>query len=128
MAEDLLDHWVRLIKTIFPANAWIDSRIFNNGHLILIDWKLEDDPKHPSKRSKKIEIIIKEASIDEYLDKSKQDRELSDATLKKLIGERFNHFNSEGFIGATPYAPTERWSIPKHVFNGDGKPPQGLDS
>lgn len=120
MADDLLDYWVKLIKVIFPANAWIASRFLNNDHLVQIDWNLEDDPKRPNRRSKKIEIIIKEDSIDDYLDKSRQDRELSDAMLKKHIGDRFRQFNSDD-AGATQYASTVRWLIPKYVFNG--KPP-----
>lgn len=121
MADDLLDYWIRLIKTIFPANAWIDSRFSNNGHLIQIDWKLDDDAKHPNKRSRKIEIIIKEGSIDDYLNKNKTDRELSDVMLKKFICDRFNHFNPDDDSCTAQYASKERWLIPKHLFNG--KPP-----
>ena len=33
MAEDILDYWTRLIKTIFPENAWITSRFFKNDCL-----------------------------------------------------------------------------------------------
>ena len=125
MADDLLDYWVKLIKMIVPANAWIASRFSNNDHLIQIDWKLGNDPKHPDKRSKKIEIIIKEGTIDDYLNQNKNDRELSDAILKKLIGERFNHFNAADNTSATSYSSPERWLIPRHVFNG--KPPLGAD-
>jgi hypothetical protein len=118
MADDLLDYWVNLIKTIFPANAWISSRFLNNGHLIQIDWKLENDPEHPNKRSKKIEIIIKEGSIDDYLNKNKTDREVSDTMLKELICDRFHHFNADDDTYAAQYGSTERWLIPRHVFNG----------
>jgi hypothetical protein len=121
MADDLLDYWVGLIKTIFPANAWISSRFSNNGHLIQIDWKLENDPKYPNKRSKKIEIIIKEDSIEDYLNKNKKDRELSDAILKELICERFHHFNPDDDTYSAQFGSTERWLIPKHVFTA--KPP-----
>jgi len=124
MADDLLDYWVGLIKPIFPANAWIASRFSNNGHLIQIDWKLEHDPKRPNRRSKKIEIIIKEGAIEDYLNKNKTDRELSDTVLKDLICDRFNHFNPDDDSSAAPYGSTERWLIPRHVFTG--KPP--LDS
>jgi hypothetical protein len=111
MAEDLLDYWVRLIKTIFPANAWITSRFFNNDHLIQIDWKLNNDPKHPNKRSNKIEIIIKEGAIEDYLEKNKKDRELSDIMLKEFICERFNRFSSDNDIYAPQHATKEKWFI-----------------
>ncbi|MFH1080132.1 MAG: hypothetical protein V1766_07725 [Pseudomonadota bacterium] len=118
MAEDLLDYWVRLIKTVFPANAWIISRFFNNDHLIQIDWKLENDPKNPNKRSKKIEIIIKERAIENYLDKNKKDRELSDIMLKEFICERYNHLSSNDDIYTTQYVPRETWLISKDILNG----------
>jgi hypothetical protein len=117
MAEDLLDYWVRLIKTIFPANAWINSRFSNNDHLIQIDWKLQNDSENPTKRSKKIEIIIKAGAIEDYLDKNKKDRELSDIMLKEFICERYNHFISDNDIRTNQYASTETWSISRDVLN-----------
>jgi hypothetical protein len=121
MAEDLLDYWVRLIKTIFPANAWITSRFFNNDHLIQIDWKFQDDLENPTRRSKKIEIIIKEGAIEDYLDKNKKDRELSDIMLKEFICGRYNHFISDDDIHANQYASSEKWLISRDVI--DCKPP-----
>jgi len=117
MAEDLLDYWVRLIKTIFPANAWINSRFSNNDHLIQIDWKLQNNSENPTKRSKKIEIIIKGSAIEDYLDKNKKDRELSDILLKEFICERYNHFISDNDIHTNQYASTETWSISRDVIN-----------
>ena len=117
MAEDLLDQWVRLIKTIFPAHAWITSRLSNNDHIIQIDWKLGDDPKHPNKRSKKIEIIIKEDAIENYLGKNKEGRELSDILLKEFIHERYNHFSPNNNDNDTAqYVPKEKWLICKNVL------------
>ena len=117
MAEDLLDYWVRLIKTIFPANAWINSHFSNNDHLIQIDWKLQNDSENPTKRSKKIEIIIKEDTIENYLDKNKKDRELSDIMLKEFIYERYNHFSSNNDICTTQYVPKEKWLISRDVLH-----------
>ena len=120
MAGDLLDYWVKLIETIFPANAWIASRFYNDDYSIQVDWKLENDSKHPNRRSRKIEIIIKEGFIEDYLDENKNDRESSDAMLKNFVRERFNHFNLDD---ASPIAhgPMERWLIARHAFRG--KPP-----
>jgi len=117
MAEDLLDYWVRLIKTIFPQNAWITSCFVNDDCLIQIDWKLENDPKNPNKRSKKIEIIIKESVIKDYLDKNKNDRELSDTMLKELICERYHHFISDNDIQNKQYAPMKKWLISRDALN-----------
>lgn len=90
MTEDLLDFWVRLIKPFFPANAWIVARYAGEDHVIEIDWKLDDDPERPNRRSRKIQITITEGAIEEYLDKGKKEREQFEISLKKLIDERFN--------------------------------------
>jgi hypothetical protein len=117
MAEDLLDYWVGLIKIIFPTNAWINSCFSKNDHLIQIDWKLQDDLKNPAKRSRKIEIVIKEGAIDDYLDKNKQGRELSDVMLKEFICRRYNQFLSQNDIQTSPYASPEKWLISRDVLN-----------
>ena len=119
MAEDLLDYGVRLIKTIFPANAWINSRFSNNDYLIQIDWKLQNDSENSTKRSKKIEIIIKEGVINDYLDKNKKDRDLSDIILKEFFCERYNHSISDN--DTNQYASKKTWLISRDVINY--KPP-----
>jgi hypothetical protein len=117
MAEDLLDYWVRLIKTVLPENVWVTSRFFNNDHLIQIDWKLKNDPRNPNKRSPKFEIIIKDDVIENYLDKNRNDRELSDIRLKEFIYERYSHFRSDNDICTTQYVPKEKWLISRDVLN-----------
>ena len=121
MAEDLLDYWVRLIKTILPANALIHSRFSNNDYLIQIAWMFPNDSENPTKHSRKIDIIIKERIIEGYLDKDKKDRELSDIMLREFIYERYNRFSPDNDICTTQYVPKERWLISMDVLNC--KPP-----
>ena len=117
MTEDILDYWTRLIKTIFPENAWITSRFFKNDCLIDIDWKLEGDPENPNKRSKKIEIIIKATTLENYLDKNKKERELSDLMLKEFICKQYKSFSSDYEINTSQYIPKEKWLITCDVLN-----------
>ena len=117
MTEDLMDYWVRLIKPIFPTNAWIVSQFSDNDHIIQIDWNLDKNTKRSNKRSKKIQIIIKEDAIDQYLDKNKQDRELYGDTLKQFIGERYNHFNPDNDALTNRSVRTERWLVSKDILN-----------
>ena len=117
MAEDLMDYWVRLIKPIFPTNAWIVSHFSYNDHIIQIDWNIDNNTKRSNKRSKKIQIIIKEDAIDQYLDKNKQDRELYGDTLKQFIGERYNHFNPDNDALTNRSVRTERWLVSKDILN-----------
>ena len=117
MTEDLLDYWVKLITPIFPENAWIVSSYSAENHIIQIDWKLRNDPKQPSKRSKKIQITIKEDAIEDYLNKNKPEREQYGIRLKQLIGEWYNRFNPDN-DSLTPRAvPTEKWLISRDVLN-----------
>jgi hypothetical protein len=117
VAEDLLDYWVRLIKTIFPANAWINSHFSYNDYLIRIDWKLQNDSENPTKRSKKIQIIIKEGVINDYLDKNKKDRDLSDIILKEFIYKRYRHSISDNDIDANQHVSAKTWLISRDVMN-----------
>jgi len=117
MTEDLLDYWLRIITPLFPTNAWIVSRLIEGDHLIEIDWRLENDPRQPIKRSRKIQIIIQEEAIDDYLDKNKAERELSDIKLGEWISERYNHLSADQVTQRTTYLSTDKWSISKNVFN-----------
>lgn len=117
MTEDLMDYWVRLIKPIFPTNAWIVSHSSDNDHIIQIDWNLDIDTKSSRKRSKKIQIIIKEDAIDQYLDKNKQDRELYGDALKVFIGERYNHFSPDNDEHTNRYGRMETWLVSKAILN-----------
>ncbi len=117
MTEDLMDYWVRLIKPIFPTNAWIVPHFADNDHIIQIDWNLDNNTKQSNKRSKKIEIIIKEDAIDLYLDKNKQDRELYGDALKLFIGERYNHFNPDNEALTNRSVRTEKWLVSKAILN-----------
>jgi hypothetical protein len=117
MAEDLLDYWVRLITPIFPENAWIVSSYSKDNHIILIDWKIRNDPKRPGKRSRKIQVTIKEDAIDDYLNKNKPEREIYGIALKQLIGEWYDHFNPDNDSLTTRSIPTEKWLISREVLN-----------
>jgi len=117
MTEDLMDYWVRLIKPIFPTNAWIVSQFADNDHIIQIDWNIDNNTKRSNKRSKKIQIVIKEDAIDQYLEKNKQDRELYGDALKLFIGERYNHFNPDNDALTNRSVRTEKWLVSKDILN-----------
>ena len=117
MTEDLLDYWLRIITPIFPANAWIASRFSNGGYEIQIDWRLEKDLHQSNKRSRKILLIIREEAIDDYLNKNKAERELSDIKMGKWISERYSHFNADHDAHSSRYVSADKWSISKDVLS-----------
>jgi hypothetical protein len=116
MNEDLLDYWIRIIKPILPANAWVDSRLSKGDYVIRIDWKLENDPQRQNRRSRKIEIIIKEEAIDDYLDKNISERALSDTKMKQWISKRYNDFRIDQDINISNSSYPDRWRISKDML------------
>ncbi len=117
MTEDLLDYWVRLIKPLFPMNAWIVSRLSDDDYLIQVDWNLENAPHRPNRRSKKILITISAEAIEDYLDKNKKDREVSDLALKKLILERYNNVILDRNAHGSQSRSIEKWLISAEELN-----------
>jgi hypothetical protein len=117
MTEDLLDYWVRLIKPFFPTNAWIVTRYSGDDHVIEIDWKLDDDPGQPNRRSRKIQITISDGAIEDYLDKNKKERELFETSLKKLIHERYNHPAPDEQVHRHSSASTDKLRIARDTLN-----------
>jgi len=117
MTEDLLDYWVRLIKPLFPMNAWIVSSLSDEDYLIQIDWNLEKESRRPNNRSKKIQITISAEAIEDYLDKSKKEREVSDLAMKKLISQRYNHVSPDRNARTAQSASTEKWLISSDALN-----------
>jgi hypothetical protein len=123
LTEDLLDYWLRIIKPLIPANAWIVSRVSDGDYEIQIDWRLENDLHQSNKRSRKILLIIQEEAIDDYLNKNEAERELSDIKMGEWISERYNHFNAHHGAQPSKYVSAYKWIISKDVLStlGCGK-------
>ena len=120
MTEDLLDYWLRIIKPLLPTNAWVASRLSNGNYIINIDWKLEGDPHQPNRRSRKIEIIIKEEVIDDYLKKNKDERASFDIIMKQWISKRYNNFILDNDANTSSYSPPDKWRISRDVLSNEG--------
>lgn len=116
MSEDLLDYWLRIIRPIFPAGAWIVSNIYRGDYIIQIDWKLEADTSKSSKRSKKIQIIIDEEVIDDYLDMSKDKRDLSDAKMIEWLSAKYYHFNPDYQTITYNSSSDNKWRISRAIL------------
>jgi hypothetical protein len=117
MTEDLLDHWVRLIKPFFPPNAWIVARYLGDDHIIEIDWKLDDDLTRHNRRSWKIQITISCGAIEDYLGKNKKEREIFEIMLKKLIYERYIHASPDQQVHAGSLASMDKLVIERDTLN-----------
>lgn len=116
MTEDLLDYWLRMIKPLFPDNAWIQSHLSGGDHIIQIDWNLENVLHKQSTRSRKIEIIIKEEVIDNYLDQSRDIRVLYDIKMREWIAEHYHNFCLDQEAYPSNSTSPIKWRISKDVF------------
>jgi hypothetical protein len=117
MTEDLLDHWVGLIKPFFPPNAWVVARYSGDDHIIEIDWKLDDDAERYNRRSRKIQITISAGAIEDYLDKNKEERKVFEINLKKLIHERYNSASPDQQVHADSTASMDKLVIARDTLN-----------
>ena len=117
MTEDLLDYWLRMIKPFFPPNAWVASRLVGGDHLLQIDWNLETDLHKQNRRSRKIEIIIKEEVIDNYLDMNKNERALQDGKMKEWISARYRDFYLDEEAQTSHSTSPVKWRISKDVLS-----------
>jgi hypothetical protein len=117
MAEDLLDQWVKIIRPIFPSNAWIVSELSREDYIILIDWNIENNEKQGGKRSRKIKIVIKEDAINGYLGKNVQDRESYNTTLKQLMNERYDQFYEYNTPDTYNSLAVEKWLVTKEFMD-----------
>jgi hypothetical protein len=117
MTEDLLDYRVRLIKPFFPTNAWIVTRYSGDDPIIEIDWKLDDDPGQPYRRSRKIQITISDGANEDYLDRNKKEREEFEIGLKRLIHERYGHPAPDEPIRRGAAGSTDKLLIAKDTLN-----------
>jgi hypothetical protein len=113
MAEDLLDHWVKMIRPIFPTNAWIISELSKEDYIIQIDWNIDNDAKRGNKRSRKIKIVIKEDAINDYLGKNIQDRESYNITLIQWMNERYAQFYEYNTPDTYQSLAVEKWLVTK---------------
>jgi hypothetical protein len=117
MNEDLLDYFVRIMRPLFPANAWIVSGIYGGDYIIQIDWNLENNLHKPNKRSRKIKIKISENAIQDYLDHKKEQGEIYDSRLKNLIHQWYSVFDPHHDAAMTRLTPTENWLISRDLLN-----------
>ncbi len=117
MSEDLLDYWQRMISPFFPAHAWIASRLSGSDHLMLIDWKLENKPHRQSTRSRKIEIIIKEEVIDDYLNKNKEERVSYENKMKEWISRQYRYYCLDREADTSSSNSPVKWRISKATLS-----------
>lgn len=78
--------------------------------------RIENDAHLPGRRSRKIEIVIKEEVIDNDLDKNKDERSVSDMKMKKWICEKYNDFCLNQDACPSNSGSPVKWRISKDLL------------
>lgn len=117
MNEDLLDYFVRMIRPLFPMNAFIVSGTSGDNYIIQIDWKLGSNLHQQNKHSRKIKIKISGNAVEEYIDHKDERGEVYDTRIKHLIQQWYNIFNPHHDACATRCTPTENCLISRDLLN-----------
>ena len=105
MAKSVVNQWVKLIRPLFPKNTRIE---INAGYdvILLIDWKLGNDPARPHKRSRLIRVIIREKAIADCADFKK-----AGSRFKKIIEDRLSVFDPDHDTRRCGTPPKEEWIV-----------------
>jgi hypothetical protein len=106
-----------LLKPIFPDNAEINSFERSSDLIIKIRWKLTNDPNRPNKPSRRIEIIIPEDVMEDYLEKNTDNQSKDNEKIKQFIEQKFKKFNPEPETPLYASPPVEQWIVTHNIFD-----------
>lgn len=110
MSAPILDHWKKLIKPLFPRQAFI--RGLAKGDLILaIDWLMECPEDPPSKRSRLIKIMIKREAADKYEKQPAADQKKTDDRFLEVVKEKLKTYEPKHKIPRGGIAPQVEWVV-----------------
>jgi len=117
MDRKLQDHWSDLIRTLFKPDADLRVRDNEDHYEAVVSWKLGTDPSRPSKRSKRIRIIVPWETVDDYQNKSELQRKNDDEKLFQFIKANLENFepNHNNPIEMGP--PEVKWIAGSGVLN-----------
>lgn len=123
MDRKLQDHWSELIRPLFRHDA--DFKVqnfekvknFEKDFEVEVSWKLGIDPSRPSKRSKKIRIIIPFDTVDDYQNKSRRQQENDDRKLIQFIKLNIQNFEPDHDNPTGMEPPEVKWIAGSNVLN-----------
>jgi hypothetical protein len=107
--EELLDHWVKLIRRFFPVDAKFTPGPYPGGCCLWVGWKLKNDPARSNKPSRKIRIVIDQEAIEDYREKDQEGQRQADERLKEFVKESLKGFDPEHELIRYQTPPIEDW-------------------
>jgi len=110
------DHWLKIIRPLFKPDA--NFKVFDkDDHEIEVSWKLHSDPSRPSKRSKKIRIIISHEAVADYQNKKERDQRNDDEKLLQFIKMNLENFEPSHDNPIELGPPEVKWIVGTSIFN-----------
>lgn len=110
MSSQLLEHWKKVIKPLFPRQAFVRG-LEKEDWIIAIDWLMICPEDPPSKRSRLIKIIIKRDVVDRYTKMAVAQQQKVDDQFLELIKERLKSYEPMHKIPRGGLAPQVEWVI-----------------
>ena len=105
MKQPLVNEWVEMIRPLFPKNARIEIDS-GNDVVLRIDWKLENDPNRPNKRSRLIRVKITEEVIEDCTDSK-----IAGSRFMEIIRFHLSVFDPDHDTPRHGSLPEEKWVI-----------------
>jgi hypothetical protein len=117
MNRDLQEHWLNIIRPVFIPDADLRILDFKDDYEVLVSWKLHTDPSRPSKRSKKIRIIVSREAVEDYQNKRERKQKSDDEKLIQFIKLNLENFepNHDSAIEVGP--PEVKWIAGSNILN-----------
>lgn len=101
--KEIKEHWIDIIKEYFPKDSCQFLHQIDD-FCIDINWKLNNDPSRPNKRSRKLRLVISEETLEDYRDANDEVKNNYDEKLTKFISDTMANFIPDH---DTPYGQTE---------------------
>ncbi len=117
MANAVEEHFLAVVRPAFPRHADFHIRGESGDICIYVDWKLDNDPARPNKRSKKIKICISGEAVEDYANADNQNQKGADERLLKAVSGQLRAFSPDHNLPAHVPVPIEQWTITSQMIN-----------
>jgi hypothetical protein len=116
--KDYGTHFRDLIEPQIPNDSRILISRGGQDIVILVTWRLNGDPRRPSKRSRMIRIVISEEAIEDYACGSDGVRVASNARFVAWFKRELDKFDPDHSAPLGVEPPPVTWTFSTFRLNG----------
>lgn len=109
--REIVEHFVQIIRSLFPDDAQFHVFCKSNDYFIEIQWLLGTDPSRPNKPSRRIQIRFTSEVIEDYIGGDAAYRSRSDERLFASVNSRLCSFDPEHGETKQEGPPVEVWKF-----------------